>query len=343
MLTSNSSLIRWGIIGCGNVTEVKSGPGFRKAQGSQLVAVMRRNSAAAHDYAHRHGVPRAYDDADALISDAEVDAVYVATPPSSHHDHTLRALAAGKPVYVEKPMACSYADCVSMNDAAALASVPLFVAYYRRTLPRFIAIRKALFEGAIGTPRTVTVAYANPPDPKLSTGDLPWRYNPEIAGGGLFADMGSHVLDLLDYLLGPIAEVRGFAVNQLNAYEAEDAVTFAMRFRDGVIGAARFAFTSQESVDQVEIAGSNGLIRYSTFGEAPFEISTSSGTKFMKIPHPEHVQQPMIQSIVNQLRNEGSCPSTGESAARTNLVMDQALSEYRRLPYDPPCPSTSNC
>ena len=322
-------VIRWGIIGCGDVCEVKSGPGFRKADGSSLVAVMRRDGEAARDYARRHGVPRAYDDAAELIADAEVDAVYVATPPSSHHDYALQALAAGKPVYVEKPMACSHEQCLAMNAAAEAAGLPLFVAYYRRMLPRFVAVRDALLGGSIGTPLTVTAQYASPPDPSLGSGPLPWRYRPEIAGGGLFADMGSHVLDLLDHLLGPIEEVRGFAVNQLGDYEAEDAVACAMRFRDGVVGTARFAFTAQEEVDLVEIAGSRGVLRYSTFGAVPFEITTSGGTARTDISHPEHVQQPLIQSIVDELRGVGSCPSTGRSAARTGRVMDRVLEEYR--------------
>ena len=330
---SATAPIRWGIIGCGDVTEVKSGPGFRKADGSRLVAVMRRDGDAARDYARRHGVPRAYDDAAALIDDAEVDAVYVATPPSSHHDYALQALAAGKPVYVEKPMACTHGECLAMNAAAQAAGLPLFVAYYRRMLPRFVAVRDAVLGGAIGTPRTVHAVYASPPDPSLGAGELPWRYRPEIAGGGLFADMGSHVLDLLDHLLGPIAEVRGFAVNQLGAYPAEDAVAFAMRFRDGVVGTARFAFTAQEQIDQVEIAGSDGVLRYSTFGEEPFEVTTAAGTDRTEIRHPEHVQQPLIQSIVDQLRGSGTCPSTGQSAARTGWVMDQVLAEYRGSRY----------
>src|SRR6184192_2580039 len=94
--------IRWGIIGCGDVTEVKSGPAFQKASNSALVAVMRRDAAKAADYAARHGVPRWYADARELIADADVDAVYVATPPSSHEEYAIMAAEAAKPIYVEK-------------------------------------------------------------------------------------------------------------------------------------------------------------------------------------------------------------------------------------------------
>ena len=128
--------IRWGIIGCGDVTEVKSGPAFAKADGSALVAVMRRTAELAEDYARRHGVPRWYADAEALVRDPEVDAVYVATPPSSHREYVLLAARHDKPVYVEKPMAMNHRECLDMVAACRDAGVPLFVAYYRRALPR---------------------------------------------------------------------------------------------------------------------------------------------------------------------------------------------------------------
>src|SRR5438067_5233611 len=145
------------MIGCGDVTEVKSGPGFQKAAHSRLVAVMRRNGALARDYAERHGVPRWYDDAESLVADPEVDAVYVATPPSSHEEYTLLAARAGKPVYVEKPMARDHAECVAMIDACRAAGVPLFVAYYRRALPRFLKIKELIESGAIGEVRFVAI------------------------------------------------------------------------------------------------------------------------------------------------------------------------------------------
>ena len=135
---SQERVIRWGIIGCGNVTEVKSGPGFQKAAGSALVAVMRRDAALARDYAARHGVPKWYDNAHALVNEPDVDAVYVATPPSSHREYALLAARAGKTVYVEKPMALNHAECLEMIAACRAAGTPLFVAYYRRAQQRFL-------------------------------------------------------------------------------------------------------------------------------------------------------------------------------------------------------------
>ena len=189
--------IRWGIIGCGAVTEVKSGPGLQKAERSRLVAVMRRNASLAEDYARRHGVPRWYSDARDLLADPEVDAVYVATPPSTHREYARLAAAAGKPVYVEKPMARTHAECLEMIAACREAGVALYVAYYRRAQPRFLKVRDLLAAGAIGAPRSVTVTlHQPPPAPVARPEDLPWRVRPEISGGGLFVDLGSHTLDL---------------------------------------------------------------------------------------------------------------------------------------------------
>ena len=154
--------IRWGVIGCGDVTEVKSGPALQQAEHSALVAVMRRNGALARDYARRHGVPRWYDDASALIADAEVDAIYVATPPSSHLEYALLAARAGKPVYVEKPMAMTFAECRAMIDGCRAAGVPLFVAYYRRALARFLEVKRLIDSGAIGEVRFVTLTFSQP-------------------------------------------------------------------------------------------------------------------------------------------------------------------------------------
>ncbi|MEO8397733.1 MAG: Gfo/Idh/MocA family oxidoreductase, partial [Chloroflexota bacterium] len=187
--------IRWGIIGVGDVTEVKSGPGFQKARDSALVAVMRRDAAKARDFAQRHNVSHWYDDAEALIHDPEVDAVYIATPPDSHLHYTKMVAAAGKPVFVEKPMARNPVECQQMIDACQQAGVPLWVAYYRRRLPRFLKMKALIESGTIGDVRTVMIDYQRPP--LVIDGDLPWRVQPALSGGGLFADIAVHMLDFL--------------------------------------------------------------------------------------------------------------------------------------------------
>ncbi len=328
-MSVSSKTIGWGIIGCGDVTEVKSGPGFQKARNSRLVAVMRRTAERARDYASRHGVPRWHDDARALVQDPEVDAVYVATPPSSHREYTLLAAQAGKPVYVAKPMAMNFAECEEMIAACQKAGVPLFVAYYRRALEKFLKVKQLLLDGAIGEARLVRITLSQQPTPEEVEGNLPWRVIPEISGGGRFVDLGCHMLDLLDDLLGPITRAKGIADNQAGYFEAEDTVTASFAFASGVQGVGSWCLVGPEWKDLTEIVGTKGTIGYSTFDANPVRLVTGDETREFAIPFPPHVQQPLIQTVVDALNGEGACPSTGESGARTSRVIDSILEEYR--------------
>ena len=325
-MTGRLAHVRWGIVGCGAVTEVKSGPAFAKVADSSLVAVMRRDGAKAQDYARRHGVPRWYDDAAELIHDPGVDAVYVATPPSSHRHYALMAIAAGKPVYVEKPMALDHAECEDIVAAGEAAGVPVFVAYYRRMLPRFQRIAQLLAEGAIGTTRLVQVLLHHPLEARYrDPANLPWTVRPEISGGGIFVDIGCHTLDILDFLLGPSVDARGMVSRQMDAYPAEDSVAMAFRFVSGVLGTGLWQFGADRREDRVEIVGDRGRLVFATFGDGPIRVDAGERQETIQVANLEHIQQPLIESIVAELTGKGRCPSTARSGARTSWVMDQVL------------------
>jgi predicted dehydrogenase len=318
--------IRWGIVGCGDVTEIKSGPGFQKSAGSKLVAVMRRNAALAQDYAARHGVPKWYGDADALINDPEVDAVYIATPPGSHLELALRVAAAGKPCHVEKPMARSAAECDAMVAAFAKARLPLFVAYYRRAQPRFLKAQE-LIATALGQVTNIRYQFSDPRH--AASGATPWRINAEDAGGGFFLDLGSHTLDLLDFFFGPLSEVSGHAANLASPYAVEDTLAMSFRTPTGIPGTASWNFAGAAKEDFFQITGTNGRLTFSTFGLEDMLLETGDGT-VQKFPFtaPQHVAQPLIQTVVDELRGRGQCPSPGATAARTSRVMDEVLNAY---------------
>jgi predicted dehydrogenase len=321
-------MIRWGIIGCGDVTEVKSGPAFGRVADSELVAVMRRNGALAQDYASRHNVARWYDDATALIDDPDVNAVYVATPPDTHADYTVRALEAGKPVYVEKPMARTSAECQQMIAAAERAGKPLLVAYYRRRLPSFLHVWKLIHDGHIGDVRLVHVtlhAAAGPEEQESSPSN--WRVIPEIAGGGYFVDLASHQFDFLDYAFGPVEDVGGQSTNHAGLYPAEDTVSASWKHESGVVGSGNWSFcTEPEShTEEAIVVGSRGRIRFSFFGEPTIHVKTEAGITSEAFEHPTHIQQPLIETVVNTLLGRGECPSTGYSAIRTTRVLETIL------------------
>ena len=326
--------IRWGILGCGDVTEVKSGPALQKAAGSQLVAVMRRTGALAADYARRHGVPRWYDDARALVADPDVDAVYVATPPGSHLEGVRLAAAAGKPVYVEKPMARHTPECDAMIAACAAAKLKLFVAYYRRALPRFPKVRELLAAGAIGTLTGLHYRFASPGHAGIGAvahqgpAQPSWRTDAPISGGGLLLDLGSHAIDLLDFFGGPLQDVAGHAARLATTGDVEDVATMTFRTRDGVPGTAAWNFASRVKEDALELSGPEGRISLSVFGHEPVRLETARGVEHFEFPPPPHIAQPLIQTVVDDLLGRGTCPSTGESARRTNVVMDRMLDAY---------------
>ena len=318
--------VRWGIIGCGDVTEVKSGPGFQKADGSSLVAVMRRDRAKAEDYARRHRVPRVHATAAALVGDPDIDAVYIATPPGTHEALALRAAAAGKPCLVEKPMARSHAECLRMIDAFRAAGVPLWVAYYRRALPRFLRVRELLSAGAIGRLTSVHVQVTD----RLATGSdaATWRFDPAHAGAGLFLDLASHCLDLLDFLVGPITDAHGVALNTGAAYDAEDVTSAAFRFDSRVAGTGIWNFHAETKTDGMTFIGSGGTLATPVFTDGDVVVSRAGATETFPLRNPPHVHQPLIQTIVDELRGRGRCESTGESGARASWVMDRCLEGY---------------
>lgn len=323
-------VIRWGIIGCGNVTEVKSGPGFQNAEHSQLVSVMRRHADLAADYARRHGVKRWTTSAQELIHDPNVDAVYVATPVGDHHRMAMAVCEAGKPCYVEKPMARNHAECREMVQAFAERKLPLFVTYYRRCLPRFLKVRDLVQAGMLGQVLKVHYQYSSPSMAGLSRESLPWRLSAPSSGGGLFLDLGSHTLDILDYILGPLQFEKGRAQRRGTEYDVEDLVDLEFSVAHGTVaGHAVWNFRDCCSKDLIIIEGKKGRVSLSTFGNEPVRLERASGgTEESNLPNPPHIQQPLIQSIVNELLGDGRCPSCGESAARTSRLMDQALDSY---------------
>ncbi|NSW95685.1 MAG: Gfo/Idh/MocA family oxidoreductase [Bacteroidales bacterium] len=323
-------MIRWGIIGTGNVTEVKSGPAFNKAKGSKLVAVMRRDLQKAKDYARRHNVPKYYINADDLINDNEVDAVYIATPPDSHAGYAIKVLEAGKPVYIEKPMALNYEECLKINRTAEKHQLPVYVAYYRRTLPGFLKIKNLIESGEIGKLRFVNIQLFKPLSDDEKAGRLPWRVLPEVSGGGHFFDLACHQLDYLDFLLGPVQKVNSLATNLSGYYKAEDFVTAGLTFPGNISMTGTWCFcTDKKSArDVLEFFGEEGMIQTSTFTFEPIIVTNKKGRMEFVNERPENVQFYLIQQIVDALHGKGEVVSTGITAARTSRVMDEVVKEY---------------
>ncbi|MBR0274028.1 MAG: Gfo/Idh/MocA family oxidoreductase [Bacteroidaceae bacterium] len=320
--------IRWGFIGCGEVTEKKSGPAFSLVPGSSVVAVMSRNVEHARSYAERHHIPRWYTDAQALLDDPEVNAVYIATPPSSHVTYAIMAMKSGKPVYVEKPLAATYDECIRVNRVSRETGVPCFVAYYRRYLPYFQKVKEIVESGQIGKVVGVQIRFAVPPrDLDYNRKQLPWRVQRDIAGGGYFYDLAPHQLDLLQEIFGPITRVSGFCANRAGLYESEDTVSASFQFLDGLPGSGTWCFCAHDSArtDRIQIIGDSGQICFSVFTYEPIHLHTEEGVQELVIPNPPHVQMPLIQQVVEHLQNKTVCRLDSVSATSVNWVMDKIL------------------
>ncbi|OLY92882.1 Predicted dehydrogenase [Cnuella takakiae] len=303
--------INWGIIGCGEVCEVKSGPAFQKVPGSQLAAVMRRNGEKAADFARRHGVPRSYNQADQLINDPEVNAVYIATPPDTHEAYTLAALHAGKPVYVEKPMALSAAAAFRMQEASRVLQVPLCVAHYRRQQPQYLKVLELLRTGAIGQVRNVELKFVAPASAYDTTeARISWRVNPEISGGGIFHDLAPHQLDLMNYFFGQPKLVKGMATNTAGQYDPPDTLAAILQFEENILLAANWFFAAPEGVkeDYCRINGSNGYLQFSIFGAPGITWLHDGAVEQIPFYPLMHVQEPMIAAVTQFFLGNGANP-----------------------------------
>lgn len=318
-------LIRWGMIGCGDVTERKSAPAYQQVEGFALHGLYGRTRSKADDYAARHGVPHVFDSAEALINAPDIDAVYIATPPDSHEAYALDVARAGKPCCIEKPMAPDHEACVRIRDAFAERELPLFVAYYRRALPRFGRVKAWLDEDAIGTVRHVHWTLTKPASP----GDLAstnWRVDAAVAPGGYFDDLASHGLDLFCWLFGDVADVAGFAINQQGRYSAADAVTGCWLHKGGVTGSGSWNFGAADREDRVEIIGSGGRILFSIFDDAPLRLVRDGTAVETVVEHPPVIQHFHVEAMRDHLAGRAEHVSTGESGAHTAWVMDRILS-----------------
>ncbi|MDC0177353.1 Gfo/Idh/MocA family oxidoreductase [Polaribacter sp.] len=319
----------WGIIGVGDVCETKSAQPLIKTTNSSVKAVMRRNADKAKDFAERHGVEKWYDNADDLLNDPEINAIYIATPPSTHAEYTIKAAAVGKPVYVEKPMARSHEECLSIIAACKKTNVPLYVAFYRRTLPNILKVKELIDNGAIGDIRSIDISVQMTIENDIvGTHHIPnnWRVDPEVAGGGYFYDLASHQLDALDFIFGPITEAKGFSENQSKNYKADDITLGVFKFKNGIIGKGLWAFNTSKAsqYEMTTIIGSKGQISFPFWGDhhVTLEIENEPVQKF-EFEVPEYIQELLIQGIVDELQGKGTCVSTGVSGTRTSWVLDE--------------------
>ena len=225
--------IKWGFIGCGNVVENKSGPAFNTTKNSSVYAIMRRNIVNAKESAKKLKAKNWYNNLDDLLADNEVNAVYIATPPGLHLEQAVKCCKAKKPTYIEKPFARNYKEALQIKKMFEKARVPLYIAHYRRALPKFIKIKELLEEGKIGKVCEVDFRLNR----KYNYDEIhnTWLYNTEISGGGKFYDIAPHSIDIMVYFFGKFTEINGLSTNNNKEYDVEDIVVMSFKTEKGIV------------------------------------------------------------------------------------------------------------
>jgi predicted dehydrogenase len=316
--------VNWGIIGCGDVAEIKSGPAFQKAENSHLLAVMRRDGVKAKDFAQRHGVEFWYDNVDALLKNEAINAVYIATPPSTHLQYALDALQAGKHVYLEKPMVLNKAEGLVLLKAFNKVNTKLTVAHYRRFLPAFLKVKELLEANTIGAISFADINFLQPQNSNVvAQSEENWRVNATISGGGLFHDLAPHQIDLMYYFFGDILQYEGFSSSQESEHIA-DVVSGNIHFKNDIQFRGIWCFNVAEASkrDNCTIYGSDGEISFSFYGDKVM-FNINGKTSMFEFENPVNIQLPMIQQTVDYFIGKANNPCSLEEGLMVTKILDR--------------------
>lgn len=319
--------IKWGFIGCGRVVQHKSGKAFNEVHNSCVYAIMRRDLNAAKQSAYMFGAPQWYNSVEGILS-SDVDAIYIATPPGLHFEQAMACCDAGKPIYIEKPFARNYTEAKAITDAFAEKEIPIFVGHYRRALPRFQFVKDLINNETIGRVTSVQ-SYLNRMFSRREAQET-WLYNPALSGGGKFYDIAAHSLDIIAFLFGNIVEIHGFAANSETECPLEDTVVCSYVTENGILGAASFNCISDKKNDRMFVNGTKGSLEFSIHGQHDVVVLdyTTGKTNSILMPDPEVIEQPMIQTVVDNLLNKGICQCTAMEALPTYWAIDQILDKF---------------
>jgi predicted dehydrogenase len=307
-------MLKWLVIGIGDITTKRVIPALLEEKRSELWGIVTRDPGKAAPY----GV-RAFTDLDAALAAGGADAVYVASPVFLHAPQTLASLGAGKQVLCEKPMAMNYAEARSMVEAARAAGKTLGVAYYRRTYPKVARAKELLRQGAIGQP---LLAYITCQDWHSGADlDRAWLHDPALAGGGPLFDIGSHRIDVLNFLFGEPQRVAGQLSNAVHALAVEDCATVMIEYANKVRGIVDVRWNSHVRRDELRIIGSDGEM----------DLTPLNGPSLVfpggreDLPPHANFHFPCIENFVAAVLDGAPLAASGESSLWTDWVTEQAV------------------
>lgn len=318
--------VRWGLIGCGDVARKRVAAAIQDEPRSQLVAACRRDDQRLQEFCDQFGVERRYRDADGLIADENIDAVYIATPVACHLPQTLAAAQAGKHVLVEKPMAMSVRECDEMIAACRTAGVKLAVAYYRRFYPLVHRIAALIADGTIGTPMGVSAVTATPL--AMQPGEEGyWRVIPGDGGGGALMDIGSHRINVFLHLFGEITELRTLCATVAAQYDAEDSALLLMKFASGLVGTLQCHFGPAVDPDEFAVIGTRGRLVARPLNGSELLIETPGQQQIEQHPPATNLCGPLVADFVSAILEDREPTVSGEEGRATNAIMEQAYQQ----------------
>jgi len=315
-------VIRWGVIGCGDVVRKRVATALATTPGSRLVAACRRDATALDSFCDAFGVAHRFTGSAALLASADVDAVYIATPVACHAPQTIAAAAAGKHVLVEKPMAISAGDCDQMITACETAGVKLGVAYYRRFYPIVSRIKQLIRTNEIGQVIGVSAATATPMKMN-SDEDGFWRWDTALSGGGSLMDVGSHRINVFLELFGSVRNVKCISRNVAKVHSSEDANLIVMEFDSGVVGTLQSYFGCDDP-DSFRVFGTDGSISATPLNGDQLKIVCGGRQRIETHPPAANFADPMIADFVDAIRRDHRPRVDGHEGRMTSRVIDDA-------------------
>lgn len=304
--------LNWGLLGAGDIARKRIAPAFREIANCELAAVSRSRAELAEGFAAEFGIDRWYSDWHDLLADPDVDAVYIATPVHLHAEQSIAAAEAGKHILCEKPMAMNAAECDRIIAACNANNVKLGVAYYRRFYPVIERIRIALASGEIGKPvfaQINTFEYFNPGH------DHPRRWFVEKArsGGGPMMDFGCHRLEVLTDLFGKVNRSVSIIANVEFDRDVEDTAAVLLHFELGTCASLVVTHAARESVDTLDIYGSEGSINVASLNSGVIKIKTAAGEHEESHPPAANFHVPLIEEFADAVLNGREPRVSGET------------------------------
>ena len=296
-------MIKFGLIGCGDIAHKRVAPALRGSKICELIAVSRRRSNLAESFAKEFGAPRWYADWRELLQDDDISAVYVATPVHLHAEQTIAALEAGKHVLCEKPMALTVAECDRMIATCDDHKRKLGIAYYRHFYPVVKRIRQIIEDGEIGTPVIAQMNAFEWFDPSEGH-PRSWLLKKQLSGGGPMFDFGCHRIEVLLDLFGSVEEVKAKATNQFFHREVEDVGTVVMKFERGTIATLTVAHSAQQPQDTFDIFGSEGSIHVPVLNEGKLNVTTNAGIREESHPAASNLHAPLIDDFARAIMED---------------------------------------